>query len=145
MFALLQVGPLIEKLVGTAGFLAAYLLSGVAASMLSLAWNPLGVSVGASGAIFGVYGAINQGIDVAARDVLRPWSAERDALAKIVGQLSPGKPQRTGQNVVEYLTARQEAWKTTVQGLRTHNNALLRQGLIKQAHAMQVAKELNNP
>jgi membrane associated rhomboid family serine protease len=57
MLGLLVVGALLEALVGSAGFLAIYLGSGVLASLVGLARNPLSGGVGASGAIFGVAGA----------------------------------------------------------------------------------------
>lgn len=56
MYALLYIGILLEPHIGRARFLSAYLLSGIAASTASLWWHDLTVSVGASGAIFGMYG-----------------------------------------------------------------------------------------
>jgi Flp pilus assembly protein TadD len=58
MWALWNLGMLAEYLYGSKTFLALYLLSGLAASLASLAHNPLGPSAGASGAIFGVAGAL---------------------------------------------------------------------------------------
>lgn len=58
MWVLWQLGKLVERLVGNVGFLVLYLASGVFASMASLAWNPTVVSAGASGAVFGVCGAL---------------------------------------------------------------------------------------
>jgi len=58
MFVLWQVGPFVERLLGNAGFLVVYLVSGFAGALVSLAWNPYVVSAGASGAIFGLYGAL---------------------------------------------------------------------------------------
>jgi membrane associated rhomboid family serine protease len=49
-------GLILERLVGPLTFSAAYLASGMLASVLSLAMHPLAVSTGASGAIFGIYG-----------------------------------------------------------------------------------------
>lgn len=56
MYALLYIGLLLEPYLGKAKFLAAYLLTGIAASASSLWWNELVISAGASGAIFGMYG-----------------------------------------------------------------------------------------
>jgi rhomboid protease GluP len=47
-----------ERVLGTAGFVVLYLLSGLLGSVTSVAWNPFVVSAGASGAIFGVYGGL---------------------------------------------------------------------------------------
>jgi membrane associated rhomboid family serine protease/Flp pilus assembly protein TadD len=58
MWALFVLGRLAESLYGRWSYLAAYLLSGLAGSLASLLWNPLGVSAGASGAIFGIAGAL---------------------------------------------------------------------------------------
>ena len=58
MWVLWSIGPLAERVLGNLGFLFVYVISGVLASLTSLAWNPLVVSVGASGAIFGVAGAL---------------------------------------------------------------------------------------
>jgi rhomboid protease GluP len=58
MWVLADVGPLVERLVGNAGFLVLYLASGLLGSLASLYWNPLIVSAGASGAIFGICGAL---------------------------------------------------------------------------------------
>lgn len=58
MFVLLQIGPFVERLTGNIGFLVIYLVAGLAGALTSLAWNPYVVSAGASGAIFGLYGAL---------------------------------------------------------------------------------------
>ena len=53
-----QIGALTERLFGHIGFSVAYVLAAVGASLTSLLWRPLGVSAGASGAVFGLYGAL---------------------------------------------------------------------------------------
>ena len=58
MFVLWQIGPFVERLLGNIGFVIVYLVSGLAGALVSLAWNPYVVSAGASGAIFGLYGAL---------------------------------------------------------------------------------------
>lgn len=58
MWVLWDLGGLVERLVGNFGFIVLYFVSGIAGSMASLAWNPLVVSAGASGAVFGVAGAL---------------------------------------------------------------------------------------
>ncbi len=58
MVALFSGGRLIESLFGSARFTAIYLLSALAGGVVSGWWDPLRMSAGASGAVFGVYGAL---------------------------------------------------------------------------------------
>jgi membrane associated rhomboid family serine protease len=58
VWALRGGGRAAEPAFGAAGFLAIYVLSTLGASLLSVAVHPLVVSVGASGSIFGVFGAL---------------------------------------------------------------------------------------
>jgi len=58
MWCLWDLGQLCENLYGQATFAALYLLTGVAGGLASIAWNPGVLSVGASGAIFGLAGAL---------------------------------------------------------------------------------------
>ncbi len=59
MYVLWDIGNFTERLFGNSGFLVCYLLAGISGSLASLAFNPANmVSVGASGAIFGLYGAL---------------------------------------------------------------------------------------
>jgi rhomboid protease GluP len=59
MWALTDAGRLVERLYGSIAFLALYLFSGLTGSFASLLWSAdRVVSVGASGAVFGVYGAL---------------------------------------------------------------------------------------
>src|SRR5262249_23598709 len=58
MFVLFRIGPMIQALLGRPGFTTVYFVSGIAGSLASLTWNPYLVSAGASGAIFGLYGAL---------------------------------------------------------------------------------------
>lgn len=55
-FALLYIGMFLEPLLGKFRFASAYLLTGVCAGLLSILLHDNTVSVGASGAIFGMYG-----------------------------------------------------------------------------------------
>jgi len=56
MYAFFYIGLLLEPYLGRWLFTAAYLLTGVVASATSLYWHDMVLSVGASGAIFGMYG-----------------------------------------------------------------------------------------
>lgn len=58
MWCLYALGPLAERLVGPVGFLILYVASGLAGSLASAVWSPLVVSAGASGSIFGIFGAV---------------------------------------------------------------------------------------
>lgn len=58
MWCLWDLGALCESLYGRATFAAVYLITGVAGGVASVAWRPLGATVGASGAIFGLAGAL---------------------------------------------------------------------------------------
>src|SRR5438128_879533 len=58
MIVLFSIGRFVERLVGQAGFAVLYLACGVAGALVSVAHNPYIVSAGASGAVFGLYGAL---------------------------------------------------------------------------------------
>ena len=57
MVVLAGIGTVVETAVGTPLFVALYLAAGVGGNTASLAWNPFQISAGASGAVFGLYGA----------------------------------------------------------------------------------------
>jgi rhomboid protease GluP len=56
MLGLLFVGTFVEPILGRAKYLIIYLTTGILASCASIWWYEATVSVGASGAIFGIYG-----------------------------------------------------------------------------------------
>jgi len=58
MLTFAYVGPKVERMFGNAGFLLIYLVAGLAGSLLALVANPMLVHAGASGAVFGIYGAL---------------------------------------------------------------------------------------
>jgi len=55
---LVQVGPILERLVGRSTFAVVYVTSGIFASLVSLAGRQVAVNVGPAGAIFGLYGLL---------------------------------------------------------------------------------------
>jgi membrane associated rhomboid family serine protease len=57
MYALKILGPIVEKIFGNVGFLLIYLFSGLCGSFASV-YSNTGSSVGASGAICGIFGAL---------------------------------------------------------------------------------------
>ncbi len=58
LWYLFNVGPIAESIWGRRTYLFLYFFSGLAGSVISLWWNPLAVSAGASGALFGITGAV---------------------------------------------------------------------------------------
>lgn len=56
MYGLLIIGSMLEPLLGRAVYATAYVLTGIIASVASIVWYEATVSVGASGAIFGLEG-----------------------------------------------------------------------------------------
>jgi membrane associated rhomboid family serine protease len=58
MFVLYVVGGAVESFMGPMRYLALYLVSGLAGSAGALVVNPTEVTVGASGAIYGIFGAL---------------------------------------------------------------------------------------
>ena len=58
MFFLISIGYYVERLYGNTLFLVVYIGSAIFGSITSLNMTPMQVSAGASGAIFGLYGAI---------------------------------------------------------------------------------------
>ena len=58
MWALWDSGRLVERLFGNAWFFALYVFAGICGSSASMFWNQEVISGGASGAVFGVFGAL---------------------------------------------------------------------------------------
>jgi rhomboid protease GluP len=82
MWCLLDLGALCESLYGRATFAAVYLITGVAGGVASVGWRPLGATVGASGAIFGLAGAL------VASFYLGEFSLPRDAIKATLRSLA---------------------------------------------------------
>ena len=55
---LLQLGLILERLIGTLAFTMIYVATGAAAGIISLALFPDGVNIGASASVLGLYGAL---------------------------------------------------------------------------------------
>jgi rhomboid protease GluP len=58
MLILWSIGRFTERLFGRVSFIVLYLFAGIGGNLASLAWQPFTVAMGASGAIFGVYGGL---------------------------------------------------------------------------------------
>ncbi len=80
MWALWSAGGLVERLYGNASFIAIYVFAGLTGSFASLLWNAdRVVSVGASGAVFGVFGALGAYV------LRQPGSVPRSVLKSLTG------------------------------------------------------------
>jgi len=58
MYVLYQIGPFIEAVFRRARYLIIYVCAGLGGSLVSIFVHPASVGAGASGAIFGLYGAV---------------------------------------------------------------------------------------
>ena len=58
MWSLWQLGRLAERIFGGLAYALVYSATGIAASLASLLWNPMRISAGASGALFGIVGGL---------------------------------------------------------------------------------------
>ncbi len=80
MWALWSAGRLVERLYGNASFIAIYVFAGLTGSFASLLWNAdRVVSAGASGAVFGVFGALGAYV------LRQPGSVPRSVLKSLTG------------------------------------------------------------
>jgi rhomboid protease GluP len=57
MYSLYAIGPMVERVYGKTKYIAIYFLAGICSSIFSYTFSP-SVSIGASGAIFGLLGAV---------------------------------------------------------------------------------------
>jgi rhomboid protease GluP len=85
MSSLLVIGPLVERLYGSLTFGIIYLVAGIGGALASVGSSPLRVSVGASGAICGVLGALFAFLLVHRRTV--PMSVRKPLLVNILATI----------------------------------------------------------
>ncbi|HKM56475.1 MAG TPA: rhomboid family intramembrane serine protease [Isosphaeraceae bacterium] len=83
MWCLLSIGPLVERLFGNLAYVILYLAAGLGGAIASMATLPPRVSVGASGAIFGILGALLAFLIVHRRSV--PGTVLRPLRSSAVG------------------------------------------------------------
>ena len=111
MWVLWEIGPLAERLLGNLGFLFMYLIAGLMGSLASLYWNPELISAGASGAIFGVVGAILAFTMLQRRSIpVEAFSGIRSSMLAFVGYnllfgfvLQAAKPNGIGIDMGAHL------------------------------------------
>ncbi len=84
MVSLFIVGRLLERFVSVFAYMTLYLISGVIGGLLSLYVHPLSIGVGASGAIFGIFGAL---IGVIVVNKTRMGGYFREAMREIAAVL----------------------------------------------------------
>jgi membrane associated rhomboid family serine protease/Tfp pilus assembly protein PilF len=77
MWCLWELGRLSERLMGRKALAVVYMVTGIAGSLTSLGWRPLQVSAGASGAIFGVAGALVSFLYFQKAHVDLSWARQR--------------------------------------------------------------------
>ncbi|HEY5214787.1 MAG TPA: rhomboid family intramembrane serine protease [Acidobacteriaceae bacterium] len=82
MYVLYLIGPFIETVFGRMRYLLIYFIAGLAGSIVSVWVHPMAVGAGASGAIFGLYGAVF-GFLLIKRRTLNP--AAMKSIAKSAG------------------------------------------------------------
>lgn len=89
MVTLYSIGPIIEREFGRLRYCFLYLLSGLCGGLftclIELTYTGIHLTVGASGAIFGLFGAL-LGLGMKTRD----WSYVRSSLINIIWMLLPG-------------------------------------------------------
>jgi rhomboid protease GluP len=82
MWCLWSLGRMAEKLFGRWQTLCIYLLAGVGGALLSIGYDPERLSVGASGAIFGIAGALIAGLKFGEFPI--SWREQRSTLSSVV-------------------------------------------------------------
>ncbi len=80
-------GIIAERLIGSMAFATVCIASAITASLVSLSMSPLGLSLGASGAVMGMYGLLASAacrVFLKSRETLIPWHVARP-LAPLTG------------------------------------------------------------
>lgn len=97
MFVLYQVGPMLERELGWKAFLFLYIFTGLTGTLAGLFWHPGTPVVGASGAIFGLFGfaialyhRIGDSLAEARRNFLLQWAFYALIFGFVVGADNAG-------------------------------------------------------
>lgn len=77
--------------------------------------------------------------DTLEKQILPPWRAEREAMQKLK---VPHDQAATKRLLDEYLIDREQSWQLTADGLRAHDEDMLKRGAQKEAEAEKVAAQL---
>lgn len=92
-WVLYDLGPAVEALYGRQKFFVLYLLTGIAGVAASFLWRPYGISIGASGALFGLIGSMiaygyrnRRSVSDPARNMFVKWAI----YALLFGFIVPG-------------------------------------------------------
>lgn len=97
VWCLLAVGPIVERFFGRLAFGSLYLLAGLGGSIATLWFHPIVTSVGASGAVFGLFGGLLGFLAIRRKEVpasvLRPMGSGAVAFIAynvLFGMMVPG-------------------------------------------------------
>jgi membrane associated rhomboid family serine protease len=86
--ALVQVGRILERVVGRLTIIAVYLSAGIFTGLVNLSSHPLAVTVGTSGAVFGLYGLL---IALLMWQTFHQWRDTRRPRVEAEPSVSPSK------------------------------------------------------
>jgi rhomboid protease GluP len=98
MYALVFVGLILEPALGTLRFATTYLITGVVASLVSMYVHPGIVSIGASGAIFGMYGVYIALLTTSMVARKQHWAALLSAVLYVIYSLGNGLKEKGVDN-----------------------------------------------
>jgi hypothetical protein len=74
------------------------------------------------------------------KQLLPPWRAEREAFLRL--KHLPEGQQRIKTTLIDYMTARTDAWSLLVEGARSNDVSLVRKAIGKQAEAEKLAARI---
>ena len=122
MWCLWSLGRLSERLFGRWQTFAIYMVTGVGGALLSIAYNPQRAELGASGAIFGLVGAVMAGVKFG--DLNISAGEKRSIFSSVVilccAQLYPGHVRRRRQYMPPWWVCYRTANRLTHGSIRPH-------------------------
>jgi rhomboid protease GluP len=81
--------------------------------------------------------------DIVHKEILPPWNAKRDQLAKL--RLAPGPQQDLAARLAKYMSLRSQGWELIAKGIQSENRALVDKGSTFQAQAEAMLKSPGAP